>query len=123
VQRPRISHAHRRWRAHSHMFHGCRGCHERQLRACACRGGRVVASHVTRVHMQQTGREGRLKSKIFRPAGPQAQPSAILSTCRARCVGELGYPLRSTEVQRGAFMVYLMFDVIKGQFGRTVVIL
>ena len=25
--------------------------------------------------------------------------------------------LRSTECQRGAFIVYLMFDVIKGQFG------
>ena len=84
----------------------------------------MVASHVTRVHMQQTGREGRLKSKIFRPAGPQAQPSAIVDMSSA---ASASWGTRRSSCgarrQRGAFKVYLMFDVIKGQFGRTVVIL
>lgn len=85
----------------------------------------MVASHVTRVHMQQTGREGRLKSKIFRPAGPQAQPSAIVDICRVSSAASASWGTRrcGARRQRGAFKVYLMFDVIKGQFGRTVVIL
>jgi hypothetical protein len=78
----------------------------------------VVASHVTRVHMQQTGREGRLKSKIFRPAGPQAQPSAIVDMSSAASAS-WGTRRCGARRQRGAFKVYLMFDVIKGQFGRT----
>ncbi len=42
-----------------------------------------------------------------------------MSEALERCVGELGYPLRSTEAAWGLYG-YLMFDVIKGQFGRTV---
>ena len=64
MQRPRISHTACPPEMASALTHVPRvqGRHERQLRACACRGDRVVACHVTRVHMQRTGREGRLKS-------------------------------------------------------------
>ena len=122
MQRPRISHAHRRWRAHSHMFHGCR-----DVTKDSCEHVHAEVAAWSRPTSQgcTCNRQGEKEGSKVKYSGPRVRRRSRAPYCRhvERCVGELGYPLRSTEVQRGAFMVYLMVDVIKGQFGRTVVIL
>ena len=109
MQRPRISHAHRRWRALSHMFHGCRDVTKdscEHVHAEVAAWSRPTSQGCT--CNRQGEKEG---SKVIPARADVAQPSAMLrdpSAASASC---------GARRQRGAFIVYLMFDVIKGQFG------
>ena len=112
MQRPRISHAHRRWRAHSHMFHGCRDVTKdscEHVHAEVAAWSRPTSQGCT---CNRQGEKAGSKVKLPARAGSRSRapqyllrdPSAASASCGARR-------------QRGAFIVYLMFDVIKGQFG------
>jgi len=128
VQRPRISHAHRRWRAHSHMFHGCR-----DVTKDSCEHVHAEVAAWSRPTSQgcTCNRQGEKEGSKVKYSGPRVRrrSRAPLSTSvvclEARALRRrAGVPARcGARRQRGAFKVYLMFDVIKGQFGRTVVIL
>lgn len=109
MPRPRISHAHRRWRALSHMFHGCRDVTKdscEHVHAEVAAWSRPTSQGCT--CNRQGEKEG---SKVIPARADVAQPSVMLrdpSAASASC---------GARRQRGAFIVYLMFDVIKGQFG------
>ena len=110
MPRPRISHAHRRWRALSHMFHGCR-----DVTKDSCEHVHAEVAAWSRPTSQgcTCNRQGEKEGSNVQYSCPRgvAQPSAMLrdpSAASASC---------GARRQRGAFIVYLMFDVIKGQFG------
>jgi len=109
VPRPRISHAHRRWRALSHMFHGCR-----DVTKDSCEHVHAEVAAWSRPTSQgcTCNRQGEKEGSKVKYSGPRgvAQPSAMLRDPSAASE-------RGARRQRGAFIVYLMFDVIKGQFG------